>query len=77
MKEIRKGIYRHYKNKKEYRVWGIARHTETDEDVVLYEPLYEGSPAEYWIRPYDMFMEKITDPETGEDVDRFQFVREE
>lgn len=74
--EIKKGVYRHYKNKKEYKVLGIARHTETDEILVAYEPLYEGSPVSYWVRPYDMFVEKVVDSETKEPIDRFQFVRE-
>ena len=74
--KIKKGVYKHYKNKKEYRVLGVGRHTETDEDVVVYEPLYEGSPVKYWIRPYDMFIEKVLSPETGEKVDRFEFVGE-
>lgn len=74
--EIKKGVYRHYKNKKEYKVLGIARHTETEEWLVLYEPLYDLDWAKLCVRPYDMFIEKVTDPETGEQVDRFQFIRE-
>lgn len=74
--EIKKGIYRHYKNKKEYKVFGVARHTETEEWLVLYEPLYENAWAKCLVRPYDMFLEKVTDPETDEQVDRFQFIKE-
>lgn len=74
--EIKKGIYRHYKNKKEYKVLGVARHTETEEWLVLYEPLYENAWAKYLVRPCGMFLEKVTDPETGEQVDRFQFIKE-
>lgn len=75
--EIKKGIYKHFKNKKEYRVLGIARHTETEEYLVLYQALYEGAWAEYMVRPYEMFVGKAESPETGEMVERFQFVREE
>ncbi len=52
------GIYRHFKNKKLYKVLGVARHSETDEKLVLYEPLYE-SDSKYWVRPLEMFVEIV------------------
>lgn len=49
---IRLGIYRHYKGQR-YEVYGVARHSETLEPLVLYRPLYgEGA---LWVRPYEMF----------------------
>lgn len=46
------GIYRHYKGQR-YAVYGVARHSETLEALVLYRPLYgEGA---LWVRPFAMF----------------------
>lgn len=46
------GIYRHYKGER-YQVYGVARHSETFEALVVYRPLYgEGA---LWVRPFDMF----------------------
>jgi len=53
------GRYRHYKGR-DYQVVGTARHTETEEDVVLYYPLYgEQSERRYWVRPLAMFTEQV------------------
>lgn len=53
------GRYRHYKGQ-DYQVVGTARHTETEEDVVLYYPLYgEESERRYWVRPLAMFTEQV------------------
>lgn len=46
------GRYRHYKGK-DYEVAFLARHSETEEVLVVYRPLYgEGA---WWVRPYAMF----------------------
>lgn len=68
---IQPGIYRHYKGK-EYRVIGEAKHSETLEDLVLYEPLYK-SVSKYWVRPKNMFLEKVS--VDGKQVKRFQFIK--
>ena len=52
------GTYRHYKNKY-YRVTGLARHSETLEEVVIYEAQYENELGKVWVRPLKMFTEKI------------------
>jgi hypothetical protein len=70
----RPGIYRHFKNKKLYRVLGVARHSETDEELVVYEPLYE-SDSKYWVRPVDMFMETVE--HEGVMQPRFQWIGDE
>ncbi len=52
------GKYRHYKNK-DYTVVWEATHTETDEELVIYKPLYkmEWYPEEHlWVRPKKMFL---------------------
>jgi len=51
------GRYRHYKGN-EYLVLGVARHTETEEEFVIYRQLY-GNGA-LWIRPRAMFVENVT-----------------
>lgn len=40
MESIKIGIYTHYKTGKKYRVIGIAKHSETLEDLIVYEALY-------------------------------------
>lgn len=69
--EPRPGVYRHYKGQ-EYRVLGIARHTETDEDMVVYQALY----GEFllWVRPRAMFIGQVEGPDGP--IPRFAFLRE-
>jgi hypothetical protein len=50
------GRYRHYKGG-EYEVIGVARHSETDERVVVYRPLYNETGL--WVRPVAMFAETV------------------
>ncbi len=71
MQKITPGIYRHFKGKF-YRVIGTAKHSETLEDMVLYEPLYE-SETKLWVRPLSMFIEKIEI--NGKKVWRFALVK--
>ncbi len=56
---IATGRYRHYKGR-DYQVVGTARHSETEEDLVLYFPLYgEESERSYWVRPLGMFTGQV------------------
>lgn len=56
MSEVAPGRYRHYKGG-EYTVLGVARHSETEELVVVYRPDYgEGG---LWVRPLAMFIETV------------------
>ena len=48
------GIYTHYKGK-QYRVLGTCKHSETMEDLVYYECLYENELSRFWVRPREMF----------------------
>ena len=50
------GLYRHYKGN-DYRVLGLARHSETLESVVVYRALYGAGGL--WVRPADMFLETV------------------
>lgn len=75
--EPKPGIYHHFKDsEKLYEVMGIAFHTETEEDMVLYRPLYEGAVASFVVRPKAMFMEEVDKPEFGYKGPRFIFVRD-
>ncbi|MEJ2231196.1 MAG: DUF1653 domain-containing protein, partial [Nitrospirales bacterium] len=53
---IKPGRYRHYKGK-DYQVIGVAKHSETEEDLVVYRALYGAGGL--WVRPLEMFGEKI------------------
>lgn len=50
------GRYRHYKGG-EYEVIGVARHSETHEALVVYQPLYDDSG--WWVRPHAMFFGSV------------------
>ena len=56
MMELKPGRYRHFKGN-EYEVIGLATHSETEETVVVYRPLY-GDGA-LWVRPLAMFTETV------------------
>lgn len=72
---IKLGRYRHYKDKtKEYRVLGIAKYSETHEDVVIYEALYDNKLSKFWVRPLDVFTEQVEFE--GKLVPRFEYLGE-
>ena len=52
------GIYQHYKGK-DYRVIGLAKHSETLEELVVYEALYDNKESQLWVRPKKMFLENV------------------
>lgn len=59
---ITPGIYEHYKGKR-YEVLGVARHSETLEEQVVYKALYDTPDFGFgalWVRPLSMFEEEIT-----------------
>ena len=56
MEEIRIGKYRHFKGN-EYRVLGMARHSETLEEMVVYQALY--GEHGIWVRPAQMWNETV------------------
>lgn len=68
--EPRNGDYQHYKGAL-YRVFGIARHTETLEVVVYYQALY--GDFGFWVRPHAMFTENVQLPD-GTARPRFRYV---
>jgi hypothetical protein len=68
------GKYQHSKTGKFYKVIGIAKHSETLEDLVVYETLYENPRSKLWVRPKSMFLEEVT--LEGKKVPRFTFIEE-
>ena len=50
------GIYRHFKGN-DYEVLGVAKHSETEEELVVYRPLYNSSGL--WVRPLRMFTDIV------------------
>lgn len=67
------GTYRHYKNKL-YRVHGVVRHSETLEELVLYETLYENDLGRNWVRPIDNFLGTVEID--GKTIPRFEKIEE-
>lgn len=63
------GRYRHYKGK-EYLVLGVARHSETEEELVVYRQDYGDHGL--WVRPLKMFVEQVEI--AGTLTPRFRFV---
>ncbi len=68
-KNLRPGIYEHYKGN-QYHVLGVARHSETMEEVVMYQARYAGQS--FWVRPVAMFYENVE--LSGERKPRFRFL---
>jgi hypothetical protein len=65
--------YQHYKGN-HYKVLAVVKHSETEEDLVLYETLYENPMSRLWVRPVSMFLEDIEI--NGERVPRFRLKKD-
>ncbi|SEQ38001.1 Protein of unknown function [Amphritea atlantica] len=68
---VKPGLYQHYKGA-EYQVLHLARHSETEEWLVVYQPCY--GERDIWVRPLSMFTENVTVTD-GSVVPRFRFLR--
>jgi hypothetical protein len=66
---LKPGRYRHYKGG-EYEVQGIATHSETGAQLVVYKPLY--GRGGLWVRPLSMFFEMVDCD--GEERPRFSYI---
>ena len=71
MEPIKLGRYRHFKGK-EYEVLGVARHSETDEELVVYRALY--GDFGLWVRPVSMWNEAVE--RDGKTFRRFTYIGE-
>ena len=69
MDEIRPGRYRHFKGN-EYEVVGLARHSETQEEMVVYRALY--GDFGLWVRPAQMWNETVE--RDGKTFRRFTYI---
>ena len=58
MPEVKLGRYRHYKGK-EYKVLGVAKASETLEEMVVYEALYDNPESKLWVRSVGMFLSEV------------------
>ena len=71
MESIKPGRYRHFKGK-EYEVLGVARHSETEEEMVVYRALY--GDFGLWVRPVSMWNETVE--RDGKTFRRFTYIGE-
>ena len=69
MTTVQPGRYRHYKGKT-YTVIGVALHSETQEELVVYRQEYDDHRL--WVRPKQMFLETVK--VEGQAVPRFRYV---
>ena len=69
MNEIKPGRYRHFKGN-EYEVIGLARHSETQEEMVVYRALY--GDFGLWVRPARMWNETVE--RDGKTFRRFTYI---
>lgn len=70
MTEVPLGLYQHYKGNF-YHVIGLCRHSETEEEFVVYQALY----GDYglWVRPLKLFLETVEI--NGLTIPRFKFIK--
>ena len=71
MESIKPGRYRHFQGK-EYEVLGVARHSDTDEELVVYRALY--GDFGLWVRPVSMWNETVE--RDGKTFCRFTYIGE-
>ncbi len=67
---LKAGVYQHFKGN-EYLVQGVATHSESEELLVVYTPLY--GTGGLWVRPLAMFQEQVE--REGKLQPRFTFLR--
>ncbi|PJG43811.1 hypothetical protein XA39_06300 [Acinetobacter tandoii] len=68
---LERGIYQHYKGQL-YQVFSVATHSETEEQLVVYQCLY--GDYSLWVRPLSMFSEQVT-LEDGKVIPRFKLIQ--
>jgi hypothetical protein len=65
-------IWQHFKGGK-YKIIAVAKHSETLEDLVIYESLYDNVTSKYWARPLADFLG--TKNIDGKEIQRFKLVK--
>ena len=56
---IEPGVYKHSKTGHMYKVHLVAKNSETLEDMVVYEALYDNDKSKFWVRPASMWFEEV------------------
>lgn len=70
MAMLKPGLYQHYRGDL-YQVIGLSRHSETLEELVVYQALYGNYGL--WVRPFSIFAETVE--VDGQPVPRFKFIK--
>ncbi|MCQ8880004.1 DUF1653 domain-containing protein [Pseudoalteromonas shioyasakiensis] len=66
---LKSGLYQHYKGP-QYKVLHVATHSETQEQLVIYQALY--GEFGIWARPLSMFLETVE--KDGKTIPRFAYL---
>jgi len=72
--EIKPGLYLHSKSSSKMRVYFLAKHSESLEEMVVYEHLDNFPAGKFWVRPASMWFEEVE--VRGEKVTRFVWLSE-
>jgi len=65
-------LYQHNKSGKQYKIIAVGKHSETLEDLVVYEAQYDNPISKIWVRPLAMFVEEVEI--NGQKLPRFKKV---
>jgi len=71
VEDLKLGLYQHFKGGY-YEVIGLAEHTETLEEMVIYRSY--SKEKELWVRPKEMFLGNVL--VDGQEVPRFRYISE-